>query len=84
MYASPYRRRPMIDWQVALLSTVLTIVVMAVLAIPVAVPVTGLLELAHQIDSRVPALAYGTVWALVYAAGLVRSFMHFEVTFTPR
>jgi hypothetical protein len=81
---SPWRRRLSIDWQVVLLNTVLNLVLLAVLAAPVAFLVTGLVEVAHWVDGRVPALAYGAVWALVYATGLLRAFMHVELEFSPR
>jgi hypothetical protein len=83
MSGAPWRR-PVIDWQVVLLSTILNVVLLAVLAFPVAIVVTGLVELAHRVDGHVPTLGYGAVWALVYAAGLVRAFMHVELEFSPR
>jgi hypothetical protein len=84
MSGAPWRQRLSIDWQVVLLSTVLNVMLLAVLAVPVALVVSGLVELAHRVDERVPALAYGAVWALVYAGGLVRAFMHVELEFSPR
>ena len=84
MSGASWRRRPLIDWQAMLLSAVVNLVVLALLAFPVALVVTGLVELAHRVDGTVPALRYGAVWALVYAAGLVRAFMQVELKFTPR
>jgi hypothetical protein len=84
MSGSPWRRRLSIDWQVVLLTIVVNLVLLAVLAAPVALIVTGLVEVAHRFDGRVPALAYGAVWALVYAAGLVRAFVEVGLEFSPR
>jgi hypothetical protein len=81
---SPWRRRLAINWQVVLLSIVLNLVLLAALAAPVAFLERGLVEVAHRFDARVPALAYGAVRALVYAAGLVRAFVKLEIEFSPR
>jgi hypothetical protein len=84
MSTAPWRRRVTIDWQVVLLSTVLNLVLLGVLAVPVAFIVTGLVEVAHRADVRVPPLGYGAVWALIYAAGLVRAFVRVDIEFSPR
>lgn len=84
MSAPLWRRRPRIDWPVVALAAILNIVLLAVIALPVAAVVRGLLELGHRFDARVPALHHGAVWTLVYAVGLVRAFMQLEITFQPR
>lgn len=71
MAGTPWRRRPLIDWPGALLSVFVDLALLAVLATPLALAVTGLVQLSHRADADVPALGYGAVWALVYAAGLV-------------
>jgi hypothetical protein len=84
MVRSHWRLGPTIDWPAALVGTVLNVVLLALLAVPAALAVTGLLELAHRIDPAVPAVRYGAVWALVYAVGLVNGFVHVELRFSPR
>lgn len=84
MSGAPWRRRLSVDWQVVLLTIVLNVVLLAFLAVPVAALVTALVDVAHRADVRVPPLGYGAVWALVYAAGLVRAFVKLEIEFAPR
>lgn len=79
-----WRRRPVIDCQVTLLGIVLNVGLLAVAAVPVAAAVTGLIGSAHWADGTIPALSYGAVWALVYAAGLVQAFMGVDLEFSPR
>ena len=84
MSGASWRRRPLIAWQPVLLSAGVNLVLLAALAFPVALLKTGLVELAHRTDGAIPALGYGAVWPLVYAAGLVRAVLHAHVHFAPR
>lgn len=84
MSRSPRRRWLSLKWKAVLLGIGLNLLLLPVLAAPVALLVTWLIEVAHRVDGRIPALAYGAVWALVYAAGLVLAFMRVEIEFSQR
>jgi hypothetical protein len=84
MSRSPRRRWLSTKWKLVLLGIGLNLLLLPVLAAPVALLVTWLIEVAHRFDGRIPALTYGAVWALVYAAGLVLAFMKLEIEFSQR